>query len=72
MIKKLFEGDILALPVVGLLLFVAIFVTALVWVLRRERTAHYRHMATLPLLDGDSTRVEGDGPHDDTSTEEGR
>lgn len=49
MIKKLFEGDILALPVIGLLLFVAIFFTALIWVLRRGRADHYDHMSSLPL-----------------------
>ena len=50
MFKDLFsDASWLTLPVISMLLFIAIFVAVVVWVFRRPRAAHYRHMSHLPL-----------------------
>lgn len=60
--KKLFEdGDLMALPQITLLAFVAIFVAVVLWVLRSARRSHYERMAELPLED--TTDFDVASPH---------
>jgi hypothetical protein len=42
-----------ALAVVALLFFVAIFASAVIWVMSRKRSAHYARMANLPVEQGE-------------------
>ena len=52
MLRELFQGSsLLDLPVIAMLVFLAIFLGVLVWVLRRTRTPHFERMAALPLDD---------------------
>jgi len=57
MIQKLFMGDVLVLPVIGLLLFVAIFSAALIVALR-SRQSHIDAMAALPLGGADDGETD--------------
>ncbi|MEX1362850.1 MAG: cbb3-type cytochrome c oxidase subunit 3 [Nannocystaceae bacterium] len=43
--------DLLFLPELSLLVFLAIFVGAIVWILRPGSTAEYARRAQLPLVD---------------------
>ncbi len=53
MFKELFlNSDVLNLPVISMLIFLAVFVGMLFWVLAKKRKPHYDHMAALPLDDG--------------------
>lgn len=54
MIQQLFSGDVMSLPVLGLLLFVGVFLAAVVLVARRGR-GHWQRMAELPLDDDDGS-----------------
>ena len=52
MFRKLFEDStLLDVPVVTMLFFFGVFVTVLIWVLRRSRSAHFDRMSKLPLDD---------------------
>ena len=52
MFKELFSDcDILSLPVISMLLFLAVFIGMLFWVLAKKRKPYYDHMAALPLDD---------------------
>lgn len=52
MFRELFtESDILSLPVVSMLFFMAVFVVVLLRTFSRRRKPHYDRMARLPLDD---------------------
>ena len=52
MFEKLFSGnDLLGLPVLGMVFFLAMFVGVVVWVFGRKRKPHYDRMSRLPLSD---------------------
>ncbi|MCR9247808.1 MAG: cbb3-type cytochrome c oxidase subunit 3 [bacterium] len=50
--KALFaDGSLFTLPIVGMCIFIAIFLAVLVRVMQRSRKPQYDHMSTLPLDD---------------------
>lgn len=50
--RALFEGmDLHLFPVVGMLLFLAIFAAVLLRIARRDREGTYQRMAAMPLRD---------------------
>ena len=59
MFKDLFSyatTDVLSLPLLSMLFFLAVFVVVIVRVCARSRRSHYDRMARLPLTDLDDPR----------------
>ena len=55
--KELFEGmDLSALPIAAMLLFLAVFVGVVIWVLSPRRSARFERLSRLPLDDGEVNR----------------
>ena len=50
---------LLDLPILGMSIFIAIFLLVLLRVLRRSRSEAYRQMANLPLQEDEATRIGG-------------
>jgi cbb3-type cytochrome oxidase subunit 3 len=50
MFQKLFaDSDLLSLPVLSMLGFIAVFAGSLLWVFARRNRPHFERMARLPL-----------------------
>ena len=61
MFRELFSGNPAnVLAIGGLLFFVAIFVTVLVWIASRRRTPHFARMARLPVDEVSAPAQRGD------------
>ncbi|MHC5066151.1 MAG: hypothetical protein ACYTG5_19500 [Planctomycetota bacterium] len=50
MFKDFFSSsDLLSLPVLSMLMFIAVFACAVAWSMARKRKSHYERMSRLPL-----------------------
>lgn len=50
MFKDFFaSADFMTLPLVTLILFIAVFLSVVVWTFSKKRKPHYDHMSRMPL-----------------------